>query len=144
MLASQPLSQDVALGCGHPKACQAWRVHLQAHTWKTHSGALITCRMDIPSGLLKRPHNLAADAPQSHESGSKMVPVDLRSHRLSCPQPLFIRGESLNPAHAEGKGMMLHLLNRKVSMHFAAFLIVKPPWGSELDRASSSIHSKSA
>lgn len=100
--------------------------------------------MDVPSGLLKLPHNLAADASQSHELGSKMVPVDLRSYRLPCLQPLFIRGESLNPAHAEGKGMMLHLLNGEVSMHFAAFLIVKPPWGSELDRASSSIHPKSA
>lgn len=100
--------------------------------------------MDIPSGLLKLPHNLAADAPQSHESGSKMGPVDLRSHRLSCPQPLFTRGESLNTAHTEGKGMRLHLLNGEVSMRFEAFLIVKPPWGSELDTAHSSIHPKSA
>ena len=28
---------------------------------------LVTCHMDIPSGLLKLPHNLAADTPQSHE-----------------------------------------------------------------------------
>lgn len=100
--------------------------------------------MDIPSGLLKLPHNLAADAPQSQELGSKMVPVDLRNHRLSCPQPLFIRGESLNPAHTEGKGMRLHLLNGEVSMRFAPFLIVKPPWGSELNTGRSSIHPKSA